>query len=367
MSFNRAKGRRGFTLVELLVVIAIIGILIGLLLPAVQAAREAARRMQCTNHLKQMGLAFHNFSDTRQGIPPACHAWHRMTMWGYLYPFAEQTNLYECFGDDPVTLGQYFWNTAGGWAGVTLNDEQKKGFSSVPYMICPSRRSGPAAYEYVSTGHGGGNSAGPQTDYCLVSSTDSNGSQNGKATSGNCDAHYYVRVCRVDRESAQTYQRGVFRGAKLLTASEAGRAKPRDTISRMTDGTSNQFIIGEKHIPINQLNVCNTTAPQNSGWVECYDCSYLSTNEATDAGSLYRCLAQYWDGKEPRSVLTNGICGPYDDMNQAAINSTLGSWHPGGCNMLLGDGSVRFFSSTTKPTILGKYATVDDGNPVEAN
>lgn len=91
---SRRPGR-GFTLVELLVVIAIIGILVALLLPAVQAAREAARRTQCVNNLKQIGLAMHNYQDTHKRLPPGSaagwgHTWH-----AYALPYMEQTPLYE--------------------------------------------------------------------------------------------------------------------------------------------------------------------------------------------------------------------------------------------------------------------------------
>jgi prepilin-type N-terminal cleavage/methylation domain-containing protein/prepilin-type processing-associated H-X9-DG protein len=373
---THATSKRGFTLVELLVVIAIIGILIGLLLPAVQAAREAARRMQCTNNLKQIGLGVQNFHDVRQGIPPAAHSWHRMTMWAYLYPYTEQTVLWDLLNrTDPVTLGQYFWNTGAAWNGVTLTAEQKKGFASVPYMVCPSRRSSPAAYEYVTT-NTGDNSAGPQTDYCPIFSTDSNTSLNGRATAANCDHHYYVRVCRVFSEEKQTYQRGFFRGARFPAsyANQEGNTKsmPRDTFSRVTDGLSNQIIIGEKHIPIDGLNVCNTTAPSTNNWSECHDCSYLCSQESTACGYVWRCVATYWsdDHKTAYTALANGIDGPYDHLaanNQASINCGLGSWHASGANFLRADGSVSFMSSTTPQTILGCLATVDDGNTVASN
>lgn len=97
-----ATSRRGFTLVELLVVIAIIGVLVGLLLPAVQAAREAARRMQCGNNLKQIGLAMHNYATSHGGLPPLRNwgspTWYEGTVHGWgvkILPFLEQENLYD--------------------------------------------------------------------------------------------------------------------------------------------------------------------------------------------------------------------------------------------------------------------------------
>jgi len=93
--YKDLRQQRAFTLVELLVVIAIIGMLIALLLPAVQAAREAARRMQCTNHLKQIGLAVHNFHDTHNGVVPLGIGANRFTgFWFLVLPYIEQQAAY---------------------------------------------------------------------------------------------------------------------------------------------------------------------------------------------------------------------------------------------------------------------------------
>ncbi len=88
---------RGFTLVELLVVIAIIGILVALLLPAVQAAREAARRMQCTNNLKQIGLAFHNYHDLQRTFPPGWIGRNEFSWGAFVLPNLEQEPLHDQF------------------------------------------------------------------------------------------------------------------------------------------------------------------------------------------------------------------------------------------------------------------------------
>ncbi|MHC5542630.1 type IV pilin protein, partial [Singulisphaera rosea] len=86
---------RAFTLIELLVVIAIIAVLIGLLLPAVQAAREAGRRIQCVNNLKQLGLALHNYHESRQCLPPSSMgSIGDFSALSQILPFLEQTNMY---------------------------------------------------------------------------------------------------------------------------------------------------------------------------------------------------------------------------------------------------------------------------------
>ncbi|MGL6196239.1 MAG: DUF1559 domain-containing protein, partial [Thermoguttaceae bacterium] len=182
-----------FTLVELLVVIAIIGILIALLLPAVQAAREAARRMQCTNNFKQMGLAVHNFHDAHGVLPPAAISSGRASLFVLIFPYLEQTALYDLaftttdrwncglqYHGGGVGVNRMFMmvdGTSGDWRagnfaddstaspwwnGVLANADDLRSFSSVSYMKCPSRRGG------NSHSSGLNNMAGPTGDYVMV-------------------------------------------------------------------------------------------------------------------------------------------------------------------------------------------------------
>ena len=123
--------RRGFTLIELLVVIAIIAVLIALLLPAVQAAREAARRMQCVNNLKQLGIALHNYHDVRTSFPNGWNGYNDVGPIAQLLPNLEQTSLYNSINWTSGILANHGWrdngqpNTTVGW--TTIN-----GF------LCPS-------------------------------------------------------------------------------------------------------------------------------------------------------------------------------------------------------------------------------------
>ncbi len=165
---KRDRRRAGFTLVELLVVIAIIGILVALLLPAVQAAREAARRMQCSNHLKQLGLAAHNFHDVYNRLPPGYngmvtpahpnankpdyHSWvSNPTMWSvpwlgvnaYLLPYMEQQvikdNIFvefnvDKFSNDPTMPNPN--NAQRTWWGDGRTWQIAK--TRIPTLVCPS-------------------------------------------------------------------------------------------------------------------------------------------------------------------------------------------------------------------------------------
>jgi len=396
-----------FTLVELLVVIAIIGVLIALLLPAVQAAREAARRMQCSNHLKQLGLAVHNFHDSRGGIVPCIingtdvNGTNRTSVFGLLYPFMEQQSAYEIIARQPWTstvaeLGvtggtypgfltsNYWWNNLGSTTAET--SELKRGFASISTMQCPSRRSSVkmGMHDEVIANDGLNGidyaGAGPLGDYAIVHA---NSTLSGTPTD---NTHVWWFNNHANNSGWDNHAMGPFRKAgSVVRANNKITWDPADTFARITDGLSNQFFIGEKHIPLNRLGKCpnltsgtgGTAAQKRNGG----DCSYLQTGYlknvfnaralvirggSTGLSSIgIQQLQEYVIPiSRPSDYSKDDI--PVDNTwgNSPVIWMGFGSWHPGVCQFLLGDGSVRGVGVTTSEPILRAMAIVSDGESV---
>ncbi|MDR1141522.1 MAG: DUF1559 domain-containing protein [Planctomycetaceae bacterium] len=368
------SSRFGFTLVELLVVIAIIGALIALLLPAVQAAREAARRSQCTNHLKQIGIAVHNFHDTVKGLPPVTiwmgvsqgyntsdrNKMGRMSFWGTIYPYIEQQNLYnKCTEGNSGTANSGIDRYLDATWWHSLSTEDKISFGSVSFYRCPTRRGGGSHYNDET--HNNGN-PGPQTDYAILAFYNYVGGAN------------YRLLDDVWQTSAINRHCGPFRVAEVTVESNRVTSwRPRDTMAWWQDGTSNQIIVSEKHIPEISFKKCSFTLfsdPEQS----LFDCSYLSmaansgdTNKmradraahawvvpTNSQGSIFggRAVAR-GDSTEP---LTTAYAWPY-----SGSTSTLGSAHSGSFNLLFGDGSVHSFPKTINPNILPRLTHASDG------
>jgi len=359
-------GQPAFTLVELLVVIAIIGVLIALLLPAIQAAREAARRMQCTNHLKQIGLAVHNFHDTKYGLPPSgLYGWMPFNFWVMLYPFVEQQQLYTIFIDKNAIAGGI-----NGWWGTTLNEEERLAIGSVSYYRCPSRRGGgplvtDGAHD-ANGAHSGAhmqNTKGPVGDYAMVFATEEGGT---------CWSENYHPMDGVDISSvicnALSDQKGPFRVADFAEQGNNYSWMPRDTMSRWQDGTSNQILVGEKHVPLSMLGKCDSEGSTDLGQRRHGECAYFVTGDWSGCGGSRAIISTSWPGGN-NYVDTFPICRPTDwefekGWSTALHNYGFGSYHPDMCMFVFGDGSVRGISPTTPISILRALAVVDDGKVV---
>lgn len=142
MNKQRMRNSAGFTLVELLVVIAIIGILVGLLLPAVQSAREAARRLQCSNNMKQLGLGILNFESAFSNLPPGNDVRFNGLHFRLL-PFIEQTAMYQAYDNGNLSTGSSWWASSAGWNVPRSSDQPPQGRFGVGKpdlgtFLCPS-------------------------------------------------------------------------------------------------------------------------------------------------------------------------------------------------------------------------------------
>ena len=231
--------------------------MIALLLPAIQAAREAARRTQCANHLKQIGLGVHNFHDTRKGLPPIVVWGFRPSLFVLIKPYIEQTPVYEYLALNSPQFKYPGSTYPDNWFnGRTTQD--KVSMSNVAIYKCPSRRGGPL---YVGPDSSSTSTifSGPLADYAVVV-TKADPSDWRFHIGDNVNPSYATT-------GAMSLFRGPFRCAILegnnisdgsatggntfhndFTTNATGW-RTRDTMARWADGTSNQMLIGEKYIP----------------------------------------------------------------------------------------------------------------------
>jgi len=371
---------KAFTLVELLVVIAIIGILIALLLPAVQAAREAARRMQCTNHLKQIGLAAHNFHDAQRGLLPMSISDGRQSTYSFILPFIEQTALYDFLCNRYLMSGsvreeQGFAMTThtrwfqGDYGLPVMDAAMQAAFSSIPVVKCPSRRSGVAQSPAQVDGTNGINyndvSTGPQGDYAVVC-LDRREGEDITVDNGSTGTALWIYGSWQDSRRIAT-QAGPIRAAILGTGpnwiDNSKGWKPRDTFARMTDGTSNQFVFGEKHIPLGLLGTCNPALDVNGSTSRdagISDCGILS-NGTYSSAVFARSFVGMFNLEQTISKPSDHSAGSGTYGQGSRFHYSFGSYHPGVCMFALGDGSVQSVSVTTPHTILRAMSDVSDG------
>jgi prepilin-type N-terminal cleavage/methylation domain-containing protein len=349
-----------FTLVELLVVIAIIGVLIALLLPAVQAAREAARRSQCTNHLKQIGIGIHNFHDTTLGLPPYFIEEFRPGFWVLLLPFIEQQSLYDDITSYSGGTGisqdfQTYWGT--------LTTEQKNAHGSVPIIKCPSRRSGVAFTDEWRPG--------PQTDYAPVIYLRTEGTiPAGQTTASDTTDWWEVAFqsrLLYESNSPNRKNSSPFKMAALQVTSDLKTWKTPNSLADWTDGTSNQLVVGEKYIPPDYLGKCvensvtSGLVPYNTK-VARIDCSgFYQGNENFSAMA---CVID--NHTSPVGVLVKRAADVIlREPGGGEWSYSFGSYHSGICHFLRGDGSVVAVQNNTADIMLLMLADISDGGMPE--
>lgn len=327
MAIHRMHARRSaFTLVELLVVIAIIGILVGLLLPAVQAAREAARRMSCSNNLKQYGLALHNYHDVYKGFPSLVNTWNGVTDkdlgWqAQILPQMEQSGLY-----NSLNMRLYApWDTII----PGPNDPNRRARQiQVPYARCPSDSWDP-------------NNGWAQANYC-----GNLGSQRTPSADGNCNTWMTPGVHYDQNGWADHGNHNAINGLSGMM----GRLGPKIGFSAVKDGTSQVIHVGEV------LPECHDHL---AGWWHFNGMGNGHAGTSVPLNTMTTCAADVADAT--RRGYPNPQCAPKSNWN---YSWGFRSNHAGGAQFLFVDGSVRFLSQTTNYNTYQMLGGRADARPI---
>jgi prepilin-type N-terminal cleavage/methylation domain-containing protein/prepilin-type processing-associated H-X9-DG protein len=329
--------KRGFTLVELLVVIAIIGVLVALLLPAVQAAREAARRMSCSNNVKNIVLAMHNYAEANKQFPIGARASGTGSSATYgqswtigLLPYIEQDALYQQ------------WNHAAPWATNASLINQGNGLILNIYR-CPST---PLA-KTITPSVGGGKVM--QVNYVGVSGC------TNSSDSSNSNGFNNLAFSAAGRTTAT--------GGGIMSAN--GVLYPESTTSfgdLTKDGTSNTMFIGEQGDFMRQSSSTGTQIEATNSYP---NGGFAGVDKIGMPGiSGYSCTAAHAI-TTVRHPINYKISVAGSGTGQGGANCGLFAAHGGGCMIGWGDGRVSFVSENLDMTTLFRTCSREDGLPVQ--